>query len=134
MIRLRKADLRIQCVLGVILPLLVPAMFMYGFLAGLFLLGCWQLLSAFFNTGSFFKNGMGYQICSYWKYTGLIFALLFLCVTVAKRMNPVDVQVLAAVAVTAAMPVAVFYLNIYNKLIGHLALRDELRGLLRSKH
>jgi hypothetical protein len=134
MMRLRKTDHSIQCVLGFILLLSLPALLFYGFLAGLFLLGCWQLLSAFFNTSSFYYNGMGYQICSYWKYTGLIFVILFLWILLAKPVNPDDVQVLAVVAVTAAIPVAVYYLNIYKKLIGHLVLRNELGGLLRSKH
>ena len=132
--RLRKTDHRIQCVLGLTLLFSLPALLFYGFLAGLFLLGCWQLLSAFFNTSSFYNNGMGYQICFYWKYTGLIFVLLFLCILFSKPLNPGNVQVLAVVAFTAAIPVAVYYLNIYKKLIGHLVLRNELGGLLRSKH
>lgn len=112
----------------------VPVLFYFGFPAGLFLLGCWQLLSAFFNTSCFYNNGMGYQICSYWKYAGLIFTLLFVSVPLAGLLNPDDVQVLAAVAVMAAIPVAVYYLKIYKKLIGHLVLRHELGGLIRSKH
>ena len=134
MIRLRKIDHGIQCVLGVIMFLSVPVSFFYGFLAGFFLLGCWQLFSAFFNTRSFYNNGMGYQICSYWKYTGLLFALLFIGIQLSKLVNPGDVQLLAATVVTAAVPVAVYYLHIYRKLISHLVLRDELSGLIRSKH
>ena len=40
-------------------------------------------------------------------------------------LNPDDLQVLAAPAVTATVPVAVYYLKIDKKLIGHLLMRHE---------
>lgn len=134
MIRLRKTDLVIQCVFAVFLLLSFPWLHPDGFLAALFLPGCWQLVSAFFNTRGFYNNGMRYQIRSFWKYTGLITALLFLPVPLAQWLNPETVRVLTVVTVISAVPVSLYYLNCYKKLIGHLALRHELGGLIRSKH
>ena len=134
MLTLRRIDYAAQYFLGVIMVLSLPVFFAYGFLAGLLLLGSWQLFSAFFNTSSFLRSGLGRQICNYWKFTGLVFAFLFLCIPLSRLFNPDDVQVLGAVAIAGSIPVAVYYMVIYKKLIGHFALRHELSGLLRSKH
>lgn len=131
---LRKIDYSVQLVLGVIMLLSLPVFFLYGFLAGLFLLGFIQLVSAVSNTSGFLTNGLGNEICNYWKYTGLIFASLFLCIPLAELFNPDDVQVLGAIGITASVPVSVYYLNIYKKLIRHLAFKNELEGLIKSKH
>jgi TRAP-type uncharacterized transport system fused permease subunit len=66
--------------------------------------------------------------------TGLVFAFLFLCVPLSELFDPDDVQVIAVVAVVGSVPVAVYYLTIYNKLIKHFELRNELGGLVKSKH
>jgi len=134
MLLLRKIDQSAQLVLGVIMLLSVPILLWYGFLTGLFLLGFWQLLSASLNTAGFLNNGLGRQICTYWKFTGLIFASLFLCVPLSKLFNPDDVQVLAAIGIAGSVPVAVYYLRIYKKLIDELSFKTELEGLIKSKH
>lgn len=134
MLTLRKIDYTAQTVLGIITVLSLPIFFAYGLLAGLFLLGSWQLFSAFFNTSSFLSSGLGRHICNYWKFTGLVFAFLFLCIPVSGLFKPDEVQLLGAVAVAGSIPLSVYYMVIYKKLIGHFVLRHELSGLLRSKH
>lgn len=134
MLLLRKTDYYIQLTLGMIMLVSIPVLFIYGFFAGLFITGCWQLFSASFNTSSFIAAGLSKQIGSYWKWTGIVMACLFLCVPLAELFKADDVQVLGGVAVAASIPVAIYYLFIYNKLLAHLTLRKELGGLLKSNH
>jgi len=134
MLLIRKIDHAAQLVLCVMAILLFPVFLLFGFLAGLFLLGFWQLLSASLNTNSFLANGLGTQICTYWKFTGLIFASLFICVPLSRLFNPDDVQVLAGIGIAASVPVAFYYLNIYKKLIDTFSFKTELGGLIKSKH
>ena len=126
MLLFRRIDHSVQWILGTGMLISLPGFLPYGFLAGLFLMGCWQLFSASLNTKSFLYNGLGKEICSYWKFTGLVFACLFLCIPLAELFDPDDVQVLGAVAVSAGAPIAVYYLLIYKKLIHHPELRKEL--------
>lgn len=134
MLTLRKIDHGFQTTLGIIMILSLPVLLLYGFLAGLFLMGFIQLISAVSNTSAFLANGMGPQICNYWKYTGLVIASLFICVPLAEIFNPDDVQVIGAFGIAGAVPVAAYYLHIYKKLIGHLSFKNELGGLIKSKH
>lgn len=134
MLLLRKTDYYIQYITGIIMLLSIPVLFFYGFLAGLFIMGCWQLFSASINTTGFLSAGLSKYICTYWKWTGIVMACLFLCVPLAELFKADDVQVLGGVAVVASIPVAIYYLFIYNKLLAHLELRKELGGLLKSNH
>lgn len=132
MLLLRKIDYYGQCTLGIIMLLSIPVLFWYGVAAGLFIVGCWQLFSASFNTVSFLHAGMSNQIGTYWKWTGIIIALLFLCYPLSVVFDPDDVQVIAGIAVAVAIPVAWYYLHIYTRLFTHLSLRHELGGILKS--
>lgn len=134
MLTLRKIDFVVQFVFGFIMVLSFPVFFAFGFPAGLLLLGSWQLLSAFFNTSSFRSSGLGRQIWNYWKFTGLVFAFFCLCIPLSSVLKQDDVRLLSTFAISASLPVAVYYMVIYKRLIGHFALRHELSGLLRSKH
>jgi hypothetical protein len=134
MLLLRKADYYIEFVLGILMLLSIPILFFYGFLAGLFVMGCWQLFSASVNTNSFLAAGLSKQICTYWKWTGVVMAFLFLCIPLSNFFNPDNVQVLGAIALSGSVPVAIYYLTIYKKLIGHFELRQELSGIIKSHH
>lgn len=134
MLTLRKIDHGIQVALGVIMIFSLPVLLLYGFMAGLFLMGFIQLISAAANTSGFLANGMGRQICNYWKFTGLVMASFFICVPLAEIFNPDDIQVIAAVGVGASVPVAAYYLHIYRQLIRLIAFKNELGGLIKSKH
>jgi hypothetical protein len=58
----RKIDYYCQLILGSLMLLSIPVLLSYGFLASLFILGCWQLLSAVFNTKAFIHTGHSKQI------------------------------------------------------------------------
>ena len=131
---LKKIDYYLQCTLGVMMILSIPILFLFGFLAGLFLLGFWQLVSAVLNTNSFMRSGLAKEIMNYWKYTGLVMATLFACVPLSWLFDPDDIQVVGVVAVIASVPVGCYYLSIYHKLLEALKLRHELSGLVKSKH
>lgn len=134
MLLLRKADYYIEFILGVLMLLSIPVLFFYGFLSGLFVMGCWQLFSASVNTNSFLTAGFSKQICTYWKWTGVVMALLFLCIPLSRLFKPDDVQVLGAIAICGSIPIAIYYLAIYKKLIAHFELREELSGIIKSHH
>jgi hypothetical protein len=131
---LRKADYYFQFAVGIIMLLSIPVLFFYGFFAGLFFMGCWQLFSASLNTSSFLTASLSKEIGTYWKWAGIVMACLFLCVPLTELFNADDVQVLGGIAVAASIPVAIYYLFIYKRLLAHLALRKELGGLLKSNH
>lgn len=131
---LRKTDYYGQLILGSLMILSVPVLLFYGFLAGLFILGCWQLLSAVFNTKAFIHSGHSKQIWSYWSSCLMDLALLFLSWLFGKSLNTDYVQVFCWIAISGAVFVAIYYLKIYKNLIDFFSLRDELDGLTKSKH
>jgi hypothetical protein len=134
MLLLRKTDYYIEFVLGILMLLSIPVLFFYGFLAGLFVMGCWQLFSAAINTNSFLTAGFSKQICTYWKWAGVVMAFLFLCIPLSELFKTDDVQVLGAIAVAGSIPIAIYYIIIYKKLIDHFELRQELSGIIKSHH
>lgn len=130
---LRNADRYGQLILAALMILSVPFMFLYGFMAGLFILGCWQLISALLNTYSFIHSGYKRQIYLYWKFCVADLGLLFLSIWLDKFFNPGDMQVITGIALAGSVAIAVFYLKIYFKLIDLIELKNELDGLLKSK-
>jgi hypothetical protein len=114
MLLLRKIDYTLQLALACLMILSIPFFFFFGFMAGLFLMGCWQLLSAVSNTNSFIRSGLSKEIINYWKFTGIVMASLFACFPLSTVFG--------------------YYLRIYNKLIDALKMRHELGGLIKSKH
>ena len=131
---LRKIDYCGQCILAVTMFISIPVFFFYGFLSGLFVLGCWQLLSAAINTFTFLLHGRSRQICQYWRWTGIVMASLFLCAPLSNVFNTDDVQVLAAIAIIGSIPLGWYYLRIYYRLIKHIEAKMELGALIKSKH
>jgi hypothetical protein len=132
--RVRKIDYYGQLILGSFILLSIPVLLVYGFLAGLFIPGCWQLLSAVFNTKAFIHTGHSKQIGRYWSCCLADTTILFLGWYFGKTFKIDNVQVFYWVAVSGAVFIAVYYLKIYNGLIQFFSLRDELDGLTRSKH
>lgn len=131
---LRNIDYYGQFILGLLTILSVPVLFFLGFLAGLFLLGCWQLLSAVFNTKAFVHSGHSKQIWNYWLFCTLNLTFFFLTWHFGKTLNAGNVQVFYWITVLAAVFITVYYLKIYRDLIQFFELRDELDGLTKSKH
>ena len=131
---LRKIDYYGQLVLGSLMILSVPVLLIYGFLAGLFILGCWQLLSAVFNTKAFTHSGHSKQIWNYWICCLADLVLLFLLWLFGGSFNIDYVQVIYWIAIPGSVFIAIYYLKIYKNLIDFFSLRDELDGLTKSKH
>ena len=130
----RSIDYYGQLILGSLMLLSVPILLFYGFLAGLFILGCWQLLSAVFNTKAFIYTGHSKQVWSYWSYCIADLAILFLLWHFEKTFKTDNVQVFYCITMSGAVIIAIYYLKIYKDLIQFFALRDELDGLTKSKH
>jgi hypothetical protein len=112
----------------------VPVLLIYGFFAGLFILGCWQLLSAVFNTKAFVHTGHGKQIWSYWICCTTDLALLFQLWYFEKSFNTGNAQLFYWIVMSGAVFIAIYYLKIYKGLIQFFSLRDELDGLTKTKH
>ena len=134
MITVRKIDYYGQLILAALMILSIPFLLFYGFLAGLFLTGCWQLLSAASNTISFLSLSQRKQIWLYWKLCVGDFALLFFGWVTGKFFTADTTQFVFGIAIAGAIFIAVYYLKIYNKLIELISLRTELDGLTKSKH
>jgi high-affinity Fe2+/Pb2+ permease len=134
MILLRKMDYSGQLVLGVMMLLSVPILFFYGVLAGLFIMGIWQLISALLNTNIFLNSIYKKKILRYWLYCFMDFGLLGLGYIWGTLISEDDAPVIFCIAILGAIGVAIYYLVIYRKLIGFLSIRDELDGLTKSKH
>jgi hypothetical protein len=131
---LRKIDYYGQLILAALMLLSVPLLLYYGFLAGLFIMGCWQLISAAFNTNAFLHSVYRRHIWSYWKLCLADLILLFLCWLSGETFNPGFMQVIFWLVITGGAAIAVYYLKIYNDLIQFISLRNELDGLTKSKH
>ena len=134
MLLIRKIDYTGQLVLGIMMLLSVPILYFYGFLAGLFIMGIWQLISALLNTNTFLNSIYKKKILRYWLYCFVDFGLLGLGYIWAKVVNRDDAPVIFCIAIFGAIGIAIYYLMIYSKLIGFLSIRDELDGLTKSKH
>ncbi len=135
MISLRKIDCYGQLILGVLTIISVLILFGGGLLIGLFLIGCWQVISAVFNTNSFIRAGFKKRIFHYWAFWIANLVLLFLSYSpVALISNKIATEVLSGITLLGAIAIAVYYWKIYFKLINLISLRDELDGLTKSKH
>lgn len=130
---LRKIDCYGQLILSSLSILSLPFLYGGGFLVGLFILGCWQLISAFLNTYSFIHKGYRDQILLYWIFCVADLALLFFPVWINELFDP-DNNLIFWIALAGAVIIACYYWIIYSKLIGFISLKNELGGLLKSKN
>jgi len=112
----------------------IPFFYFLGVGLGLFLLGCWQLISALLNTYSFINTGYKKQILLYWMFCMADLALIALLFLFEKNLTEDVIMVIFWIAIGAAVFVAVYYLRIYYRLIELISLRNELDGLTKSKH
>ena len=134
MLLLRKIDCYGQLIVAALIVLSVPVLFLFGFLIGLFCIGCWQLLSAALNTYSFIHAGYKKQIILYWKFCIVDLGLFFLFLLADKNSNPDYIYMIFWIATPGAVMIAGYYWKIYFKLIEFIALRNEMQGLIKSKH
>jgi len=130
----RQIDYYGQLILGSLMLLSVPVLLFYGFLAGLFILGCWQLLSAVCNTKAFIHTGHSKQIGRYWRCCLVDLAILVLVLYFGETLKTDSIQLFYSIVLSGTVFIAIYYLRIYNSLIQFISLRDELDGLTKSKH
>ena len=130
---LRKIDCYGQLVFAS-LALSIPFLFGDLFLAGLLLLGCWQLLSAIANTHSFIKSGLTKRIYRYWTFCIVDLIMLFMLIGIGISADEVTAGVLFFITLVSSVAIAAYYWWIYFKFIQFLSLRNELDGLTKSKH
>jgi TRAP-type uncharacterized transport system fused permease subunit len=133
MLWLKKTDYYGQLVLMLLMILSVPVLYLFGFLSGLFLLGCWQLISAGFNTPCFIHSGFKKQITRYWICCAADLILIFLCWPLSRLFNSDDVQVVFWMGIAGAAATGFYYIIIYQRLIENQTLRNELSGFTKSK-
>jgi hypothetical protein len=130
---LRKIDYCGQLILAAIMILSIPFLLLPGFMVGLFIMGCWQVISASLNTYSFTRFGYKKQISLYWMFCIGDIALLFLSLWLNKFFNPDGMPVVIGIPIAGSVAIAAYYCKIYFTLIEHIALKNELAGLLKSK-
>src|SRR5690348_1126963 len=110
MLRLRQIDYYSQLLICILMIVSMPILYFYGFLAGLLLLGGWQLLSAALNTRAYIIHSFRKQIISYWTCTAIILGIIALSLILCILFDSDDMQVPFWVAVVAAVPLSYYYI------------------------
>ena len=134
MLRIRKIDYYGQLILVTCMLLSVPFLYFFGVRIGLFLLACWQLISALANTPGFIHTGYKKQILFYWTFSIADLSLIALLLLFENNLAENLILVIFWVTEGTAVLIAGYYLKIYYRLIDLLSLRNELDGLTKSKH
>jgi hypothetical protein len=127
----QKIDWHFQFWLGVIMIISIPFLFLYGFGFGLLILGAWQLISASVNTRSFLQNAMKKEIRNYWIFS-IIDLIIFFCPFFLDGLfDQDDLEVLTWAGATCGLPIAVYYIWIYKKLLQSEENTKELNGFIK---
>ena len=129
---LRKIDWYGQFFFGIIMILSIFILFFYGFGFGLLILGSWQLISALANTYAFTRNGLKKEIRNYWISSVTDLLIFFSPFFLKNIFDEDDLEVLVWTGATLGVPIAIYYLRIYKKLIMYVDLSNELTGF--TKH
>ena len=134
MLRIRNIDYYGQLILVTCTLLSVPFFYFIGVGIGLFLLACWQLISALANTPAFIHTGYKKPILLYSTFSIANLSLFTFLFLFENDLVKDLIMVISWIAIGAAMSIAIYYLRIYYRLIELLSLRNELDGLTKSKH
>ena len=134
MLLIKKIDCYGQLILVSCSLLSIPIFYFLGLGIGLFLLGCWQLISALGNTPGFIHTGYKKQILLYWTFCIVDLSLIAVLFLFEYDLSETLLMIIFWIAIGAAVFIAGYYLRIYYRLIEPLSLRDELDGLTKSKH
>ena len=134
MLLIKKIDCYGQLILVSCSLLSIPIFYFLGLGIGLFLLGCWQLISALGNTPGFIHTGYKKQILLYWTFCITNLALISLLFLFENELTEDLMLVIFWIAIGTTVSIAVYYLRFYYRLIELLSLRNELDGLTKSKH
>jgi hypothetical protein len=131
MLMVRKIDWYIQVGLSVILIISLPVLFLHGLGWSFCIPGAWQLISSLANTSGFFQTGMKKEIRMYWI-LAVIDLIIFFSPFFLKSLFDADgSEVLTYAGAVCGIPVAVYYLRVYNRLIQQLKTTEELTGFVR---
>jgi hypothetical protein len=127
----RKIDWYGQIFFSSLMALSIFIMLFYSFGFGLLILGGWQLISAAMNTYSFSKNGFKKEIRIYWIFTFTDLAIFFCPFFLDRIFDRDDLEVLTWTGAFLGIPIAIYYLVKYNKLIKHIDVLEELNGFVK---
>ena len=131
---IRKIDCYGQLILVGCILLSVLFLYFVGVRIGLFLLGCWQLISAIANTLTFLHIGYKKQILLYGIFSIADLSLMAFLFLFKNDLSETLLMIVFWIAIGTAVFIAGYYLRIYYRLIDLLSLRNELDGLTKSKH
>jgi hypothetical protein len=134
MLLIKKIDCYGQLILVSCSLLSIPIFYFLGLGIGLFLLGCWQLISALGNTPGFIHTGYKKQILLYWTFCIVNLSLIAALFLFENDLSETLLMIVFWIAIGSALFIAGYYLRIYYRLIDLLSLRNELDGLTKSKH
>ena len=134
MLRIRNIDYYGQLILVTCTILSVPFFYFVGVGIGLFLLACWQLISALANTPAFIHTVYKKKILRYWTFFIADLFLMAIPLLFEKELTEDTILVIFWATLGASVFIAVYYLRIYYRLIELFYLRNELDGLTKSKH
>ena len=134
MIKLRKLDCYGQLIAASICIASMAVLYWLGLLIGLFIIGCWQLISAAFNTRGFISAGFQKRISYYWLFSLADLLFLFFTYSLTGSAPEILIEILTGITLVGGIATAVYFWKIYFKLIDFLSLRSELDGLTKSKH
>ena len=134
MLQLRKFDCYGQLIVASLCIVSIAVLLGFGLMIGLFIIGCWQVISAAFNTKSFINTGFKKRISYYWMLAIADLLLLFITYSVVESASELLSEILAGITLIGAIAIAIYYWRMYFKLIEFLSLRNELDGLTKSKH
>ena len=128
MLLIKKIDCYGQLILVSCSLLSIPIFYFLGLGIGLFLLGCWQLISALGNTPGFIHTGYKKQILLYWTFCIVDLSLIAVLFLFEYDLSETLLMIIFWIAIGAAVFIAGYYLRIYYRLIELLSLRNELDG------
>ena len=134
MLRIRNIDYYGQLILVTCTLLSVPFFYFIGVGISLFLLACWQLISALANTPAFIHTGYKKPILLYWTFSIANLSLFTFLFLFENDLTKDLILVIFWIAIGTAMVITCYYLRIYYRLTELLSLRNELDGLTKSKH
>ena len=134
MLLIRKIDYYGQLILVTCTVLSIPFFYFVVVGIGLFLLACWQLISALANTPAFIHTGYKKPILLYWTFSIANLSLFTFLFLFENDLTKDLILVIFWIAIGTAMVITCYYLRIYYRLTELLSLRNELDGLTKSKH
>jgi hypothetical protein len=134
---IRKFDIVLQSILLAVIIIIIPFGGIFLSLAGLFILGCWQLLSASVNTLLVNKNAfLNHHFKKYWLHTGIVLITFFILWFLEENLTTYNTvwTWLIAIPLLLSAFIAAEYIWLYSKIITEKNFRKELGTVIRQHH